>query len=112
MRYRLDTSGLRCPLPVRLTARRVAQLRPGDELEVIGDDPVMGLDLEAWCFDTGHHLVERGGDPPDPGPMYCRIEIREPSGGEAVRSSRFDDRGTEKSRHDRDDGHDGDDDEA
>jgi TusA-related sulfurtransferase len=58
----------------------VAQLRPGDELDVIGDDPVMGLDLEAWCFDTGHELLEQGGEPPDSGPIYWRIVVREHRG--------------------------------
>jgi tRNA 2-thiouridine synthesizing protein A len=77
MRYRIDTTGLQCPLPVRLTERRVRGLRPGDTLEVLGDDPAMGLDLEAWCYASGHELLERGGEPPEAGPLHCLIRVVE-----------------------------------
>ena len=54
---RLDVRGLLCPLPVLRTARQVERLGPGDELEVLGDDPLMRLDMAAWCAREGHELV-------------------------------------------------------
>ncbi|HVS03682.1 MAG TPA: sulfurtransferase TusA family protein [Thermoanaerobaculia bacterium] len=56
--YRLDTSGLLCPLPVRLAARRAADLPVGSRLEVTGDDPAMALDFRVWCERAGHRLLE------------------------------------------------------
>ena len=82
-RYRLDTLGLLCPLPVRLTARKVQGLQPGDLLEVVGDDPAMEIDLEAWCHDTGHQVVNKGGQPPSKGPLFFHILIVEPGDRES-----------------------------
>jgi len=61
---RLDVTGTLCPVPVLRTARRVRRLRPGALLEVVGDDPLMRLDLAAWCAKEGHEVVameEAGG---------------------------------------------------
>ena len=46
---RLDVTGTLCPVPVLRTARRVRRLPPGTLLEVVGDDPLMRIDLAAWC---------------------------------------------------------------
>lgn len=54
---RLDVTGTLCPVPVLRTARRVRRLKPGALLEVIGDDPLMRLDLAAWCAKEGHEVV-------------------------------------------------------
>ena len=60
---RLDVRGTLCPVPVLRTARRVRGLAPGALLEVLGDDPLMRLDLAAWCAREGHEVVtmEAGG---------------------------------------------------
>jgi tRNA 2-thiouridine synthesizing protein A len=61
---RLDVTGTLCPVPVLRTARRVRRLSPGALLEVVGDDPLMRLDLAAWCAKEGHEVVameEAGG---------------------------------------------------
>jgi tRNA 2-thiouridine synthesizing protein A len=58
----LDARGLLCPLPVRLAARRARRLEPGTRLEVLGTDPALPLDFEAWCHDEGHRIVERSRD--------------------------------------------------
>jgi tRNA 2-thiouridine synthesizing protein A len=55
--HRLDVVGLLCPLPVLRTARAVAGLAPGAMLEVVGSDPLMRLDLAAWCAREGHEVV-------------------------------------------------------
>jgi tRNA 2-thiouridine synthesizing protein A len=54
---RLDVTGTLCPVPVLRTARAVARLPAGALLEVIGSDPLMRLDLAAWCAREGHEVV-------------------------------------------------------
>ncbi len=54
---RLDVTGTLCPVPVLRTARRVRRLPPGALLEVVGDDPLMRLDIAAWCAKEGHEVV-------------------------------------------------------
>ena len=54
---RLDVTGTLCPVPVLRTARRVRRLAPGALLEVVGDDPLMRLDLAAWCAKERHEVV-------------------------------------------------------
>ncbi len=62
--HRLDVSGLRCPVPLLMTARCVDALEPGERLLVTGDDPELELDVRRWCTEAGHRLVhaERAGN--------------------------------------------------
>ena len=55
--HRLDTTGQRCPVPLLLTARVLADLAPGAHLLVLGDDPEMVADLRAWCQTSGHRWL-------------------------------------------------------
>ena len=61
----VDALGTRCPVPVQLADRAAARLGPGDEIEVLADDPLIEVDLPAWCHERGHRLLElrreRGG---------------------------------------------------
>ena len=72
MRERLDVRGLLCPLPVLRTAARVAVLGPGGLLEVLADDPLFRLDVEAWCAREGHELV---GLEESDGQVRCLLRI-------------------------------------
>lgn len=56
--HRLDVLGLFCPVPILLAAREMQKLRPGDLLEVVGDDPGIREDMPAWCERAGHRLLE------------------------------------------------------
>ena len=61
---RLDVMGLLCPVPVLRASRRVRGMSEGALLEVVGDDPLLRIDLVAWCAREGHEvvsLVEEGG---------------------------------------------------
>ena len=58
MRHRLDARRLLCPMPVIRTQNRVADLAPGDELEVRCTDPGALNDIPAWCRINGHTVVE------------------------------------------------------
>ncbi|HET9767954.1 MAG TPA: sulfurtransferase TusA family protein [Thermoanaerobaculia bacterium] len=68
----LDVTGTLCPVPVLRTARRVRRLAPGALLEVVGDDPLMRLDLAAWCAKEGHDVVvmEEAG-----GRIHCVLRV-------------------------------------
>ena len=50
----LDARGLRCPLPVLRTRERFKVLPPGSRLDVLADDPLARLDMEAFCARDGH----------------------------------------------------------
>ncbi|MCE7027975.1 sulfurtransferase TusA family protein [Jiella sp. CBK1P-4] len=54
----LDLRGLRCPLPVLHTQKRLKMLRRGDRLRVLADDPLAALDIANLCREDGHRLVE------------------------------------------------------
>ncbi len=56
--HALDACGLLCPLPVIRTQERVAQLAPGDILEVTATDPGVLADIPAWCRVHGHEILE------------------------------------------------------
>jgi tRNA 2-thiouridine synthesizing protein A len=56
--HRLDVTGALCPLPILLSAREMRKLKPGDLLEVVGDDPGIRDDLPIWCERAGHRLLE------------------------------------------------------
>ena len=67
----LDTSGLRCPLPVLKARKAIAALKPGEVLAVIATDPGSVADFEVFCEALGHTLLEQS----DAGGVY-RFRIR------------------------------------
>jgi tRNA 2-thiouridine synthesizing protein A len=60
----LDARGLRCPLPVLRARERLAGLRPGTVLELLADDPLVTLDVPAFCAREGHEVLATREDPP------------------------------------------------
>lgn len=61
----LDARRLLCPMPVIRVQERVAQLAPGDVLEVLATDPGTRSDIPAWCRINHHELLgieERDGE--------------------------------------------------
>jgi tRNA 2-thiouridine synthesizing protein A len=52
----VDALGTFCPVPVRLAARRMARLPPGALIELLADDPLVAVDVPAWCHTAGHTL--------------------------------------------------------
>lgn len=59
----LDTRGLRCPVPVLRTRDRLKALPAGAVLEVLGDDPLILLDMQAFCAQEGHAYLGHRGQP-------------------------------------------------
>lgn len=52
-----DLRGLKCPLPVLKTRRRMVDLKPGDELIVETSDPLASIDIPHFCNEDGHELL-------------------------------------------------------
>jgi tRNA 2-thiouridine synthesizing protein A len=55
--HELDARRLLCPMPVIRTQNRVAELVPGDTLNVTCTDPGAANDIPAWCRINGHELI-------------------------------------------------------
>ena len=55
---RLDTKGLKCPLPVLKARRAMKELAPGDVLEIEATDPGSVKDFEHFCEATGYRLLD------------------------------------------------------
>lgn len=53
-----DLRGLKCPLPVLKTRRRLKALHDGDHLTVETTDPLAGIDIPHFCRQEGHELVD------------------------------------------------------
>lgn len=53
-----DLRGLRCPLPVLKTRKRLATLPPGAKLWIETTDPLAPLDIPAFAREAGHRLIE------------------------------------------------------
>ena len=54
----LDARYLLCPMPVIRTQNRIAELQPGDTLEVQATDPGALHDIPVWCRVHGHEVLE------------------------------------------------------
>jgi tRNA 2-thiouridine synthesizing protein A len=74
----VDARGLECPIPVFHARDAMFDLKAGEVLEVLADDPQAPTDLQSWARREGHAflsvtaegrafriLVRRGPDPPD-----------------------------------------------
>jgi tRNA 2-thiouridine synthesizing protein A len=60
----IDARGLRCPEPVLALRAALAVMEPGATVALLADDPLAGVDLEAYCLRAGHRLraTTRDGD--------------------------------------------------
>lgn len=57
----VDALGTFCPVPVRMLARAVARVPPGATVELLADDPLVAVDVPAWCHANGAALLEIAG---------------------------------------------------
>lgn len=57
MRERWDAGEIGCGQLVVELRLRMERLAPGDELEIVANDPGAPTDLPAWCRMTGHTLL-------------------------------------------------------
>jgi len=60
---KLDVCGVCCPMPLIELAKAARQLRPGQTIEVIGNDPIFEPSVRDFCQTNGHTVFEvRSGD--------------------------------------------------
>ena len=45
----LDALGKKCPVPIIMLADRIRDVRIGETIAVLADDPAAKTDLPAWC---------------------------------------------------------------
>jgi tRNA 2-thiouridine synthesizing protein A len=53
-----DLRGLKCPLPVLKTRRKMSSLPSGSLIRVETTDPLAGIDIPHFCNEDGHELIE------------------------------------------------------
>jgi tRNA 2-thiouridine synthesizing protein A len=53
----IDVRGLKCPLPVLKTARRMQPYPGGTRFLVIATDPLASIDVPNFCRENGHRLL-------------------------------------------------------
>ena len=62
----INTSGLRCPLPLLKVQKDLNSLRKNREALIITDDPMAEIDLKHFCSNNNYSLKEiknnQGGD--------------------------------------------------
>lgn len=54
----LDTSGLKCPLPVLKARKCLIAMAPGTVLRLVATDPASWLDVPHFCAQAGHTLLD------------------------------------------------------
>jgi tRNA 2-thiouridine synthesizing protein A len=52
-----DLRGLKCPLPVLKTRRRLRSLASGDILAIETSDPLAAIDIPHFCNQEGHEVL-------------------------------------------------------
>jgi len=62
MRKEIDAKGMRCPKPIIELAKARRSLNPGDEINVVADDPAFESDLKAWCDTAGCEVASMDKD--------------------------------------------------
>ena len=55
----IDVRGLKCPLPVLKTAKRISPLAAGARVIVLTTDPMAAIDIPHFCQEQGHRLIAR-----------------------------------------------------
>jgi tRNA 2-thiouridine synthesizing protein A len=56
---KLDLRGLKCPLPVLKTRKKMTSLAPGSTIVVETTDPLAGIDIPHFCNEDGHVLLSQ-----------------------------------------------------
>ena len=53
----IDVRGLKCPLPVLKTDRRMRDFAAGTYFVVLATDPMAAIDVPHFCGENGHRLI-------------------------------------------------------
>ena len=55
---RVNVTGVCCPLPLIQLAKAANELRPGQTIEITGDDPIFETAVRDFCTANGHEILE------------------------------------------------------
>ncbi|MBS7632501.1 sulfurtransferase TusA family protein [Candidatus Bathyarchaeota archaeon] len=55
----LDCLGLYCPEPVFKTRLELDEMKPGEVLEILADDPAAESDIESLARNLGHDVLSK-----------------------------------------------------
>ena len=53
-----DFTGLKCPLPVLKTKRALKEIKDGEIIEILADDPAANIDFKHFCEVSGNILIK------------------------------------------------------
>ena len=53
----VDALGTYCPVPIHLISDAIESIAPGEVLTLLADDPLVEIDLPAWCHESGNELI-------------------------------------------------------
>jgi tRNA 2-thiouridine synthesizing protein A len=53
----LDARGMACPQPILKLTEAMKELKGGQMLKVLADDPGALEDIPVWCKRTGNHMI-------------------------------------------------------
>ncbi len=70
---RIDASGVCCPLPLIQLAKSVNDLKPGQTLGTISNDPIFETSVRDFCQANGHAVLEVTADDNHSVPMLIRV---------------------------------------
>ncbi|MEO1292007.1 MAG: sulfurtransferase TusA family protein [Pseudomonadota bacterium] len=65
----LDTSGLKCPLPVLKARKALQTMAAGGVLEMWADDTAALIDVPHFCAEQGHVLLDQADETGANGPV-------------------------------------------
>lgn len=55
---KIDSRGMRCPLPIAQMAAKLKKMEMGETLEINADDAAFSEDVKAFCRVSGNELVD------------------------------------------------------
>jgi len=53
----IDARGIQCPGPIQKLSEAIAEINPGELINILTTDPGFTADAPAWCHSTGNELV-------------------------------------------------------
>lgn len=63
--HQLDTSGLRCPLPLLKLKQTLNHAKTGERIYLVATDPHSEIDIGRFCQRAGHQLDNMSSQLPD-----------------------------------------------
>ena len=58
----LSVTQLACPMPLIRIKKAIMTMQEGDQLTVVGDDPIFEDTVKDFCTENGHEIVSRSQD--------------------------------------------------